>query len=97
MPISSMIHQPSFSRFRTDPAMLKMPSTSTDAAKKVAITHSATPGLTNARHAEDHVGDAADHEHPPRALAQRLGIAAETRQDSTELAIVFSQARRHAV
>src|SRR6187402_1720980 len=43
-----MIHQPSFSRCWIDPQRLTAPSTSIDAAKKVATTSHAATGLAKA-------------------------------------------------
>src|SRR4026207_1438229 len=48
MPISSMTHHPSFSRFCIEPTMLKAPSTSIAAAKNIDSTRSAMPGLAKA-------------------------------------------------
>ena len=49
MPISSMIHQPSFSRCCTAPTMLEAPSTRIAAAKNIESTSRAIPGLRNAK------------------------------------------------
>ena len=91
-----MTHQPSLSRFWIAPAMLKAPSTSTAAAKNVASTSSAMPGLMKA--STPKITDAMPPTRNTHQVRLHSACASEPSRDRiAELAIICSLARGRAL